>query len=684
MDRQLLGQFDFGRQGRSVDRESGCFFRRSCPTSKVELPLIDTGFTFGLTQGQALPIVSRSYRTRYCWLDGQTRGDAMALRSTILVGLIGLLSNVLGCLQPFTVLEVDEERTDSVLAEVRTIGDITGISNAEPIPVSGVGLVVDLEGTGGSAPPGGFRSMLEAHLHKLKVGNVKELLSSKDASMVLVSGMIPPGANKNDPIDVEITLPPNSTTTSLRGGYLLETSLKAYDNTRNLDPTYQGPSRTLEGHTLVVAKGQLLVGMGDGDESAKVKQGRIWSGGRCLIDRPFILALNPDQQRAQLAMRVAERFNETFVGNFRGPMTDMASAKNNQVIYVRVPPQYKHNTPRFLRVTRLIPFDPQPEQGDYQRRLEELLLDSDHCMSAALRLEALGKRSIDSLKRGLDSDHVLVRFAAAESLAYLGSPSCGQELARIAVQQPTLRAYALTALASLDEAIAHVKLRELLASGTPEVRYGAFRALRSKDEKDPLVTGELLNDSFWLHRLAPKSQPLVHLSTSRRAEVILFGDELELVPPCSLRVGEFTVNADPVNERCTVSRMSVHHGIHRRQCSRGLEEVLRTMADLGATYPDVVEFVDKAGKFRAVNSRVAVDALPQITDVADLAKSARTDPGMFDEDDAILTATTQLSDAPNLFANSKQRSRRVSEEDERTLSETKPGKGERKTARNRR
>ena len=43
---------------------------------------------------------------------------------------------------------------------------------------------------------------------------------------------------------------------------------------------------------------------------------------------------------------------------------------------------------------------------------------------------ALGAASIPKLMVGLHSDVPLVRFASAESLAYLGSPSCGEELGK--------------------------------------------------------------------------------------------------------------------------------------------------------------------------------------------------------------------------------------------------------------
>ena len=43
--------------------------------------------------------------------------------------------------------------------------------------------------------------------------------------------MIPTGAKKGDKLDLEISLPPNSRTTSLRGGYLRKCSLFNYDST---------------------------------------------------------------------------------------------------------------------------------------------------------------------------------------------------------------------------------------------------------------------------------------------------------------------------------------------------------------------------------------------------------------------------------------------------------------------
>ncbi len=266
-------------------------------------------------------------------------------------------------------------------------------------------------------------------------------------------------------------------------------------------------------------------------------------------------------ESAPVVQRIAERINTTMHGSLPGMPTELAVAKTKSYLTLDIPPQYRLNLPRFMRVIRLIPVQENPPaDSPYRQKLEEELVDPATTIVAALRLEALGKSSIPALKRGIESEHVLVRFASAETLAYLGHPAAGEELARMIETQPTLRGLGLTALASLDEPISRVKLRELIASSEAEVRFGAFRALRTLDEHDAAVQGELLTDSFWLHQTAPGSAPLVHASTTRRAEVVLFGDDVAFVPPFAFRAGDFTVTAPQDDTRCTLGRMSVGKG----------------------------------------------------------------------------------------------------------------------------
>ena len=63
---------------------------------------------------------------------------------------------LIGCTQPQIRSQVADE-TDKE-AEMKTIGDVTVVDNADGIPVSGVSIVTGLDGTGGPAPPGGPRA----------------------------------------------------------------------------------------------------------------------------------------------------------------------------------------------------------------------------------------------------------------------------------------------------------------------------------------------------------------------------------------------------------------------------------------------------------------------------------------------------------------------------------------------
>jgi flagellar basal body P-ring protein FlgI len=571
----------------------------------------------------------------------------------LLLGLLGCLHN--GQLR----LHSEDDSEKDRYAEVKTVGDVTVVSNAQPVQLGGVGLVVGLEGTGGPCTADNYRAMLEDDLRKEGVKNVKEVLNSTANALVVVSALLPPGASKGDPMDVVVSLPPGSRATSLRGGYLRACRLFNYDFAGNLSPHYAGPQGMIKGHALARAEGPVLVGVGDGDEAARLRQGRIWGGGRCNAEQPFTLLMNPDQRFARVASQVADRVNETFPAAFRtGPGSGVATAQNQFGVLLRVPAPYRLNLPHYLRVVRLIPLegplDAPAKSGDhrtYRQRLADDLLDPARTVTAALRLEALGQKSVPALKQGLQGSHPLVRFCSAEALAYLGSPSCGEELARAVAEQPVLRAYALTALASLDEAVCHVKLHELLStSADDETRYGAFRALRALNERDAEVKGELLNNSFWVHRVAPHAPPLVHVSSTRRAEVVLFGPEQVLRPPFSFEAGEFVVRAtDDDQDRCTISRIPLRGTPSRKQCSLDVADVLRTMADMGAMYPEAVALLQQAHSCQCLNCRVRCDALPQAVSPDELVRLGKNKSGKLGEGLELVPGGQDLGLTPTLY-----------------------------------
>lgn len=534
-----------------------------------------------------------------------------------------------GCSTPLARSQAEEE-TDAPY-EVRTVGDVGNYATTRPLAIGGVGLVTHLEGTGGEAPNDSYRQMLEGDLRKRGVPNIKQLLSSRECALVHLQAYIPPGARKGDPVDIEVSLPQGSKATSLRGGFLQDVYLYDYESSRNLSANFRGPDSLHIGHPLVRAKGQVIVGLGREGEGFREQRGRVWGGGKCATDNPYLLGMKPGNEFMKVTAPTAERICQTFHGTLKNPdgsSAPVASATGPQGVALRVPPAYRHNHPRYLRVVRLIPLRedvdvPTARGKTYRQRLGEELMDPAKTVTAALRLEAMGPGSAETLKKGLRSQHALVRFCSAESLAYLGNSACADVLADCVRTQPALRAFALSAMASAEEGPCQRALAEILqSSDDDETRYGAFRALRSLDERDPAVAGELLNDSFWLHRVAAQAAPLVHVSSSRRPEVVVFGEGPALVPPFNILAGEFTLTAVRGDSHCTISRVVTRSPGEpiRKQCGLDLGSVIHKMADMGALYPEVVEMLQQAHGIDRLSCRVRVDALPQATSVYDLVE----------------------------------------------------------------
>jgi hypothetical protein len=616
----------------------------------------------------------RASGDRWCGLLGYGMAGFLGLAVLVVIG---------GCaLEKETRLQSDADM-ERPKYDVKTIGDAVEYGNVDPVTVYGVALVTGLDNTGGNPPQGEYLRMLREELKKRDVKDYQKVLESPANSLVIVSGRIPAGARKGDTFDLEVTLPPGSKTTSLRGGYLQPCVLWEYQQAGNLSSRADlpNPERMIPGHPLARAEGYLQVGLGDGDQEVNAKQGRIWGGGRSRLNLDLHLLLKSDYAYGVVADNIANHINETFRTPYSGLSTNqVATAKNNTLVMLNVPEQYRHNLPRFLRVVRLIPMrdtatvakrgsttDEVAPGVTYRKQLHEDLLNPARTVVAALRLEALGNDSISVLKTGLTSDHAVVRFCSAESLAYLDSPSCGEELARLVESQPLLRAYSLTAMASMDQAICRVKLAELLGSPVPEARYGAFRALRAMDENEPAIKGQLLNHAFWVHHVAPDSPPMVHLSTSRRAEIVLFGQDAYLKPPFAIRAGDFAITATDDDTRCTIARCSTLEGTSHRQCSLKLDDVLRTLAHEGGMYPEAVELLKQAHGGGNLSCRVEVDALPQAISVYALAKvglNKNAGEGGDEIDVEILNAKSDFGATPNLYEKDPGRRARSSAERE--------------------
>src|SRR5712671_887925 len=76
--------------------------------------------------------------------------------------------------------------------ETRFIKDQVTVSGLHPITIESVGLVTNLDGTGGDPPPSMYRTMLITDMRKRNVPNPNAILADPRKALVLIRAAVPP------------------------------------------------------------------------------------------------------------------------------------------------------------------------------------------------------------------------------------------------------------------------------------------------------------------------------------------------------------------------------------------------------------------------------------------------------------------------------------------------------------
>jgi hypothetical protein len=338
----------------------------------------------------------------------------------------------------------------------------------------------------------------------------------------------------------------------------------------------------------------------------------VLGGGVALRSRPLGLVLKPDYQNVLSSSRIANAVNKRFHTFHKGIKVGVAKAKTDEYVELSVHPRYRNNIARYVDVVRAIALsESATERVERLTRLKHRLADPITSAAAALELEGIGSQGVDALLEGIQAADREVRFYAAEALAYLDRREAAEVLGAAARREPAFRVFALTALSAMDDYAAYEQLQELLAVPSAETRYGAFRALWAMNARDPLVRGERLGAQFSYHVLDTSGPPMIHVTRSRRPEIVLFGPHQCLLVPLAVNAGNqiMVTSTDP--DEIAVSKYTVDEPDQRRIVSTEVDEVIRAIVELGGTYPDVVQALQEAKAAGALASRFEVDALPE-------------------------------------------------------------------------
>ena len=198
----------------------------------------------------------------------------------------------------------------------------------------------------------------------------------------------------------------------------------------------------------------------------------------------------------------------------------------------------------------------------------------------------------------------------------------------------------------MDQSASLLKLRALMSEPDFELRYGAFDALRTIDPTDPFlgktrVLHELpepekddgmavaipglqtrrkprprADDPFSLYVVDCDGPPMIHVSRNMRCEIVVFGKSQKLLTPVVLGSGgPLLLNASDGDDKVQICKITAKTLDANAKVNSPLDvpEVVREMANLGASYPEIVSVMASAWSQKNLPGPFVFDAIPPPT-----------------------------------------------------------------------
>jgi hypothetical protein len=157
---------------------------------------------------------------------------------------------------------------------------------------------------------------------------------------------------------------------------------------------------------------------------------------------------------------------------------------------------------------------------------------------------------------------------------------------------------------------AYEALVDLLHVESVECRYGAFRAIFTRNPRDPSIGGEQLGESFAYHIISTTGQPLIHFARAKRAEVVQFGTEIRLKAGEPILAGKGLTIRVLDDRQVRVSRFSANDNDQQEICGTEIDQVIRAVVRVGGTYAEVMTILNQAKDQGMLDVRLAQEALP--------------------------------------------------------------------------
>lgn len=541
------------------DRFSTITDRSGKPESRTPRPDAFSGFGGALAVSGMLPCVQirhdtggREWNSEQLTMaqvgtTGSWAGSACRCWPLALAAGVALSGLVTGCGGKREVKQVEPVVVRDVPDVLRgTIGSEAQINGTQPQLVSGFGIVVNLNGTGGGDLMPSVAATMERELARNGVGkggnfegvlkdmSPQEFLRHPNVAVVIVEAQVPPGAPEGATFDVSVRTIPGSSVTSLEGGTLWSTDLRL------------GPATTFGGYKtrrIAVARGPIFINpfseSGSPDDTGVSRTvGRVLGGAE--ITDPLKLELVLDSDSHARARSVVAAINGRFprgtgelgqTARGRGAERSAAAGEGSgsrQSIAISVPREYRDRPAEFLQLLRYTRVDPSYPEEFARRYVEALKTTPGMAEELGWCLKALGKSALPFLVPLYDYPEMLPRMTALEAGAFLGDARTGPHLITMARSgTPAIKTRAIRLMAKLQaNPQINLALREFVNAPELDVRIAAWEGLSALGDAAVLaqeVGPDPVQPKFTLETVASR-EPMVYVTQQGKPKIVLFGD----------------------------------------------------------------------------------------------------------------------------------------------------------------
>jgi hypothetical protein len=395
--------------------------------------------------------------------------------------------------------------------------------------VSGLGLVVGLNGTGGGELAPQIQATMERELARGGIGkggvmdtgplagmSPRQVLRDPNVAVVIVEAPISPGWPKGYRFDVRVRALPGSTVTSLEGGTLWTTELRI------------GPATTLGGvkaHQIGQARGPVFInpfatpGKAGADAVTRTS-GRILGGGD--LTEPLKLELVLDNPSHSMARSITSSIPASRGTRRRRPT---ARGRNADSVAVQVPHAFTQRPGGVHRAAPLHPHRPGVPAGNTPAVPSSTQAVSRAADDISLCLQAIGKTAVPFLYPMYEYPELPPRMAAAGG-GPAEDPRTAPYLIELARSGPA--ATRTDAIALLGRLPVNPRINQalwaMIDAKELDVRVAAYEALAARGDWGILRTE--VDGRFGVD-VVPSQEGLIYVTQQGLPRIVAFGGGLD-------------------------------------------------------------------------------------------------------------------------------------------------------------